>query len=531
MLGMKSMSQALLEAEAKGPNRPALFYFDTVTSYGSLVDQVCRMAWGLRALGVKPHDRVAVMLQNMPASVVTHFAVWALGAAVVPVNIMLTRGEIKAELDDARASVIVGLASVADRLAGLDRELDYLRHIVVVDDHQDFSGHAPEWLPQAGPGGIGVENYRALVSGPALTPGDWHRAVAGDMALLTYTSGTTGVPKGAINTHGHILHNVSIYRSMASLNPEETINIAFAPLFHITGSVAGLGAAVGLATPLVLLYRFEPRIAAEAIQRRRATFTVGAITTYLGILALSDLDNFDLSSLTHAYSGGAPVPEATIKAFQRRTGLYIYNVYGLTESTNGLIMVPWGERAPVDPESGAVSIGRTGDGIAASMRDMDDPHQEAPPDTLGELCLKGSSIIEAYWQRPDANRTSFVDGWFLTGDVARMTADGWIYIVDRKKDVIISSGNKVWPRDVEDALFRHPGVQEAVVVGLPDAYRGEAVTAFVVKSAAGAALETEELEAFLRQQLAAYKVPRAIHWVDSIPKTATGKFLRRAFRP
>ncbi|NMP23719.1 class I adenylate-forming enzyme family protein [Sulfobacillus harzensis] len=529
MSRVKTLSEALIQAEAKGQDRPALYYFDTVMTYGELLDTVMRVAQGLKTLGVKPRDRVAVMLQNMPASVVVHFAVWALGAAVVPVNVMLTRGEIGAQLMDAGASVLVALTSLADRVEGLDQELSALDAIVLVDDRQDFSGMAPLWLPPHGAASPPMVSYQNLLDQPPLNPEQWVPTNEGDMALLTYTSGTTGVPKGAVNTHGQMLHNVFIYESLALLSGD-TVNVAFAPLFHITGSVAGLAAAVGLAAPLVLLYRFDPRVAAEAIQRRRAEFTVGAITTYLGMLALEDLDAYDLSSLTRAYSGGAPVAEATLTAFHARTGIYIHNVYGLTESNNGLIMVPWGERAPVDPESGALSIGRTGSGVEASIRDMDDPRQEVPAGSLGELALKGPSIIEAYWQRPDANRASFIDGWFLTGDVARMSADGWIYIVDRKKDVIISAGNKVWPRDVEDALYQHPGVLEAVVVGLPDPYRGEAVTAFVVRSSAGANLEPKELEAFLRERLAAYKIPRAIHWVDSIPKTATGKFLRRAFR-
>lgn len=529
MSDANTMSQVLVLAHAKGSERPAIFYYDTVWSYGRLVDEADRLAGGLQRLGVGPGDRVAVMLQNMPASVALHFALWALGAAVVPVNVMLTHGEIRDQLTDAEASVLVALTSVSDRLTGLADEVPHLQQVVLVDDRQDFSGQAPEWLPESRPVERGAVDYRTLRTGPSVAPLAWPGSNPDNLALLTYTSGTTGVPKGAMNTHAHILHNVAIYQEMAQL-PDDTINIAFAPLFHITGSVAGLAAAVGMATPLVLLYRFDPRVAVQAIQRRRATFTVGAITTYLGILALPDLDAYDLSSLTHAYSGGAPVPDATLAAFESRTGIYIRNVYGLTESTNGLIMVPWGERAPVDPESGAVSIGLPGRGIEAEIRAMDAPTQPAPPGTLGELVLKGPSIINRYWHRPEANRASFVDGWFLTGDVARMTGDGWLYIVDRKKDVIISAGNKVWPRDVEDALYQHPGVQEAVVVGLADPYRGEAVTAFVVKSVAGAHLTPEDLEAFLRERLAAYKVPRAIHWVDAIPKTATGKFLRRAFR-
>ncbi len=525
---IETLSQALLAAEAGGAHRPALYYFDTEWNYGDLLERVMRLAGGLREVGVNPGDRVLVMLQNMPATVVSYLAVWALGASVVPLNVMFQRDEISQHVRDSRARVMIALASVAGRAAGL-ADGGALDALIVVDDREDFLGEAPSWLGDAAFDGRWGIPYRELLQKAPLTPDGWHHGQGQDLALLTYTSGTTGQPKGAMNAHVHILYNVELYRDMAAL-PPDTVNVAFAPLFHITGAVAGLGAAIHLQHPLVLLHRFDPVVAARAIARHRATFTVGAITTFLGMLQLPDLERYDLSSLTYAYSGGAPVPAATVERFEEATGVYIHNVYGLTESANGIIMVPWGERAPVDPDSGALSIGKAPWGIRATIRDLDNPTRHLNVEGVGELALSGPSIIAAYWERPDANQASFCGGAFLTGDVARIDQDGWIYVVDRKKDMIISSGNKVWPRDVEDVLYQHPGVRETVVVGLPDPYRGEAVTAFVVRHPDHPLLGEDELIQFVRQRIAAYKVPRRVHWVDAIPKTASGKFLRRAFR-
>lgn len=526
----KTLIEAFIETATRMPDRPALYYFDTEWQYQELFDRVERAAGGLQRLGVGPGDRVGLMLQNVPSSVVLHFAVWALGASVVPMNIMMTPAELAHQITGADVRILAAMTSVAERVKTLGDACPSLSRVIVVDDREDFLGVPPSWLPLPSPTPSDTVNFRELLEERPLPSRDFAPVNPSDLALLTYTSGTTGVPKGAMNTHGQMLHNVHVYQTLAQVD-NTTVNVAFAPLFHITGAVASLATAITIGQPLVLMYRFDAAVAAEAIQRRRASFTVGAITTYLALLKLPTLDDFDLSSLTHAYSGGAPVAPATVRAFTERTGITIHNVYGLTESANGLIMVPWGAEAPTDPLSGALSIGVPGDGIQASIRDLAHPEAPLPSGQLGELALQGPSLITGYWNNPEANQVSFVDGWFLTGDVARMTDDGWIFIVDRKKDVIISAGNNVWPRDVEDALYQHPGVAEAVVVGQPDPYRGEVVTAYVVRSSEGSDLTEAALNTFLRQYLSAYKVPRHIHWVDAIPKTASGKFLRRAFRP
>lgn len=521
-----SLLHLLRQRVSQQPDRPAVYYFETVWTWHDLFDRIRRLAASLRSLGVLPGDRVAVSLQNMPAFLVAQYAVWWCGGTVVPLNVMFQEKELLFHLSDSGASVAIVLASLASRYASVSSRTA-LRHIIVVDDRQDLSGPSPAYIPSpSNDRPSGALAYESLLNtAPDPEPAE---ITAEHVAYLNYTSGTTGVAKGAMNTQHNVLYTAGILTAGAQLGPED-VNIAFAPFFHITGSVAGAAAALYAKIPLVLMYRFDPLEALKAITRRRATFTVGAITTYLALINHPDLARYDLSSFQKAYSGGAPVSPAVVDAFEAATGQYIHNIYGLTESTNGMVLTPWGRRAPVDPESGALSVGVPGPGCDARIVDLSDPTRELAPGDSGELALKGPPMVPGYWQRPDETLRAFSDGWFFTGDVARLDADGWLYIVDRKKDMIVSSGYKVWPRDVEDVLYQHPAVRETAVVGVPDPYRGERVKAFVALKPDQTA-SADELVAFSRRHLAAYKVPREIVFVEEIPKTATGKFLRRVLR-
>ena len=521
--GEDSVVQIFTRQAENYPERSAMFYFDTEWTWREYAHTVKVLANAFQNLGVQPGDRVIVMLQNMPASSFVQLALWWLGAIIVPLNVMYRERELEYYVTDSGAVGAVVLNSVSARWLSLK---DKLRFIVEVADDADCPGYRPELMPEQTEWLPGAVHYHNLITSRSETPA--HPVTTQPIAYLTYTSGTTGNPKGAINTHHNIISTAKVYVDLANLNSSDTI-IAFAPLFHITGSVAGLTAHIYTGAPLVLMYRYDAAEALNAIERRKVTFTVGAITTYLAMMQREDLRDRDLSLFRKTYSGGAPVSPATVEQFEKITGCYIHNVYGLTESSNGMVMTPFGRRAPVDPDSGALSIGKIGTGCEARIVDLTNPKIVLPPRMQGELALRGDSITSGYWNRPEATSQSFVDGWFLTGDVATMDEDGWLYIVDRKKDLIITSGNKVWPREVEDALYQHSAVREAAVVGEPDEYRGEMVTAYVALQE-GAVLSPEELRGFVRSKLAAYKVPRKIEVVDEIPKTATGKFLRRALR-
>jgi long-chain acyl-CoA synthetase len=301
-----------------------------------------------------------------------------------------------------------------------------------------------------------------------------------------------------------------------------------APLFHITGLVCHLSASRASATPLLLMHRFEPGELLRLVERWRGTYVIGPLTAFIALLDHADLELRDLSSLTKVASGGAPVYPAVVERWERLTGTYLHNTYGLTETAAPSHLVRRGERAPVDPESGALSIGRPISDTESRIV-LVEGGGDAAPGELGEIVTRGPAVTPGYWGRPEETAHALRDGWLHTGDVGRRDADGWFFIVDRIKDMIVAGGFKVWPRDVEDALYTHPAVQEAAVVGAPDPYRGETVVAHVVLRPGASATE-DELIAHCRERLAVYKAPRVVNLVDELPKTASGKVLRRELR-
>ena len=349
---------------------------------------------------------------------------------------------------------------------------------------------------------------------------------AADVAFLTYTSGTTGPPKGAMNTHRNVVFNSEAYRRWMSLTPEDTV-LGVAPLFHITGLIAHLTVALLVPMPIVLGYRFDPVTVLDLIERDRPTFTVGAITVFTALMNDPSCPGRDLSSLTKVYSGGAPIAPATVERFQKEVGPYIHNIYGLTETTSPSHGVPMGAIAPVDPTSGALSVGVPIFNTVVQV--VDEEGNEVPPGEIGEFVTTGPQVVAGYWNKPDETAHALPGGSLHTGDVGFMDEDGWFYVVDRKKDMIIASGYKVWPREVEDVLYQHPAVREAAVIGVPDDYRGETVKAFV-SLRPGAQAEPAELIQFCKERMAAYKYPRVVELVDELPKTVTGKILRRELR-
>src|SRR5690606_34447268 len=347
-----------------------------------------------------------------------------------------------------------------------------------------------------------------------------------DVALLAYTSGTTGPPKGALNTHANVLSVVHNYSRWADLGPSDAV-LAMAPFFHITGAVVTCAVSLVAGCNLVLIGRFHPEVAIEAFKEHRVTNSVGAITAFNAMMQVPWASKEHFSSARTLFSGGAPVPPATVADFAQRFGHYIHNAYGMTETSSGVIAVPPGTRAPVEPQTGSLSIGVPLPGI--DVRIIGPDGQELPHGTVGELEISGAAIVPGYWRNPDATKATMPGGRLRTGDGAIMDVDGWIYLVDRIKDQINVSGYKVWPREVEDVLYEHPAVREAAVVGQSDAYRGETVAAYISLKQ-GQTLTAEELVAFARERLAAYKLPRIVHVVEDLPKTQTGKIRRNVLR-
>jgi long-chain acyl-CoA synthetase len=352
----------------------------------------------------------------------------------------------------------------------------------------------------------------------------------GQAAYLTYTSGTTGPPKGAMNTHENIVFNAQFYAVFLQLRIQDVI-LAVAPLFHVTGQVAHMAAAAYAAIPLILFYRFDPEVALQLAERWKATFTLGAITVFISLMNHPEVRKIDLSSLRKVCTGGAPVPPAVVEDFEMNVGPYIHNVYGLTETNSPSHFTPLGSRAPVDPDSGALSVGVPICNSISKIMDLETGTRELPPGGVGEIVVKGPMVVPGYWNKPEETAHAIRDGWLYTGDVGKMDADGWFYLVDRKKDLINVSGFKVWPRDVEDVLYQHRAVKEAAVIGVPDPYRGETVKAFVaLKDDWKGRIFPQEIIDFCKSRMAAYKYPRVVEITEEIPKTTTGKLLRRVLR-
>jgi long-chain acyl-CoA synthetase len=371
-----------------------------------------------------------------------------------------------------------------------------------------------------------AEDLAALIAEHA---GEAPPAVAAqpdDVACLVYTSGTTGPPKGAMNLHRNVAFCSAVWFDWPDLGPDD-VNLVIAPLFHITGLIAGLGASLAGAMPLLLGYRFDPQATLALVAEHRPTFAVAAITAYQALMRAPGFADADLSCLRAAYTGGAPVAPAVAAAWRDATGVPLHNAYGLTETTSPLTLVPLGAETPVDPASGALSVGVP---VYDTRLDViGDDGAPAAVGEIGEIAASGPQVVPGYWCKPEETATALPDGRLRTGDVGYQDADGWVYLVDRRKDMIIASGYKVWPREVEDVLYTHPAVREAAVVGVADDYRGETVEAFV-SLRDGAAAQPDELIAYCRERMAAYKYPRAVVVMDELPKTITGKILRRALR-
>jgi long-chain acyl-CoA synthetase len=521
------------EASAKRrPAHPAVYYFDRAISFAELDAAANRFATLLAGWGIGSGDRVALYLQNVPQFLIAVFGTWKRQASVVPLNPMFKQQELLFHLNDSGARVLVCLESLYASCARAVVSSTSVERVVTTSEIDWLaSGAGKEW-----PTLQGIEKQRFPETVDLLDairgrmPDASCRLAVGpaDVCSLGYTSGTTGPPKGAMSTHGNFVYNAGVYRTWLRLGDGDVV-LGVAPLFHITGMVAHLALAAVAGIPLVLFHRFDPVQAFAMIERYRPTMTIGAITAFLSLLNHPEASRHDLRSLSRCYSGGAPIAPAVADAFERAFGVYIHNIYGLTESNSPTHAVPWGTRAPVDPRSGALSVGVPIPGCHVRVLDLDDPSREVPPGEPGELAARGPMMFQGYWNRPVETERAFRDGFFLTGDVVVMDEQGFFYVVDRKKDMINASGYKVWPREVEDVLYQHPAVKEAAVVGVPDEYRGETVKAFVSLKA-GAETTGDELVAFCRERLAAYKYPRAVELVAEVPKTATGKFLRRALR-
>ncbi|MFJ9810580.1 class I adenylate-forming enzyme family protein [Streptomyces sp. NPDC101158] len=511
---------------AKNPDGTALRYFDGALSAREVDAASDALAAAFEARGTGRGDRVGVYLQNVPQYALVLLALWKLGATALGLNPMYRRQELRRIIDDSGAvGVVCADADVHETLGTLaGSTVRWLVSTSALDYQSRNDARAFATTERHAPAPDG--DLVALIGefeGRAPSPLELTRD---DVAFLTYTSGTTGPPKGAMNTHGNVLSVVTTCASWMDVSDGDVV-LAVAPLFHITGAVVNATISLLTDTTLVLAGRFHPEIALEAFAEHGATYTIGSITAFNAIYELPQAGPEHFASVKALYSGGAPIPPATVERFRERFGVYLHNGYGMTETTSAVIAVPPGSRAPVHLPSGTLSVGKPLPHLTARVVDLHgDP---VPSGEQGELELSGPQVVPGYWGKPEATRHTMPEGRLRTGDVAVIDEEGWVYLVDRLKDQINVSGYKVWPREVEDALYEHPSVLEAAVVGQPDEYRGETVVAYVSLKA-GLNATAEELIAFSRDRLAAYKCPRTIHFIADLPKTQSGKIRRAELR-
>ncbi|HEU4348566.1 MAG TPA: long-chain fatty acid--CoA ligase [Actinoplanes sp.] len=493
---MTNLSLGLLEtAEAYG-DRPALRQGDLLLTYSEFDDVTARAAAMLRARGVSPGDRVGIMIPNRVAFPIIYYGIIRVGAVVVPMNPLLKSREVAFYLSDSGAKMIFAFEDFAEEAS--KGAADASAECVVV---------TPNWL-QATLGEIPPDPEIAERAGT-------------DTVLILYTSGTTGKPKGAELTHANMGMNAAVSVPLFTIGPDDVI-FGGLPLFHSFGQTCGLNAAVRAGACLTLLPRFDARAALEVLQRDRVTIMQGVPTMYVALLQFPGREDYDTSALRRCVSGGAALPLEVFRGFEEAFETIMLEGYGLSETS------PVASFNHPDRERKAGSIGTPIEGV--EFRLVDDDWNDVAETEVGEIAIRGHNVMKGYWNRPEATAEVFREGWFRTGDMARRDEDGYYFVVDRKKDLIIRGGFNVYPREVEEVLYEHPAVSEAAVIGLPHPTHGEEVGAAVVLLP-GASATPDELRRYVKERLAAYKYPRQVWLVDSLPKGPTGKILKREITP
>lgn len=505
------MLTAFRASLAAGEQDMAIRFGGSGLTYGDLDRASDRLAgWGA-GNGIKRGDRIAIILQNVPEFAVATLAAWKLGAIPVPGNPMYRAAELARQFTDSRPVLVICHADHADCVRDALAQADCDAIVLDVDGNDELAtrhGSFADAIADDAPAPPSIE----------LAPDD--------LGLMLYTSGTTGTPKAAMIRHSSLATNSEAMAVWFGIDPQSRI-LAIAPLFHITGFVAHMTMAFHAHAALILMGRLDPAKALTIIRSERPTWTIGAITAFNALASLPDVSPADFASFHRVDSGGAPIAPALREMIAGRIGHAVLSAYGMTETASVTHSCPAGIEVPVDPGSGALSVGIPFIGTEAMV--ADDQGQPVPIGESGEIWMRGPQVMTGYWNKPDETAATLVDGWMRSGDVGFMDERGWFYLIDRKKDCIIASGYKIWPREVEDALHTHPAVREAAVVGAPCAYRGETVVAHV---SLRTGTETDEagLIAHCRERLAAYKVPRAVRITADLPKTATGKIQRNVLR-
>lgn len=522
------------------PDKAALVFMGTVFTYAQVIHTVEQLAAKLYTLGVRKGDRVVLSMQNCPQLVMAHFAILRANAVVVPVNPMNRAEELKHYITDPDARVAITTADLAAELAKASNALpvaERLQHLVVTHFSDGFDAGAADAdaIPEAWQAWLLARHDLPTLDGGQVHP--WSDAITGqsaapacevsgsDMALLPYTSGTTGLPKGCMHTHASLMHN-AVASALWGNSTSENVVLSVIPMFHITGMVSVMHASIYGGATLVIMPRWDRDLAGRLISRYKVSNWTNIPTMVIDLLASPRFAEYDLSSLVYMGGGGAAMPQAVAQRLLDNYGLRYVEGYGLTETA-----APSHSNPVDDPKQQCLGIPFMG----TDARVIDpDTLQEMPVGEQGEIIIHGPEVFQGYWKRPDATAQAFIEfegkKFFRSGDLGRMDEDGYFFLTDRLKRMINASGFKVWPAEVEALMFRHPAIQEACIISTQDAYRGESVKAVVVLRATHKDTTEQQMIDWCRENMAVYKVPRTVQFVDVLPKSGTGKVMWRALQ-
>ncbi|MGG3478879.1 long-chain-fatty-acid--CoA ligase [Peribacillus frigoritolerans] len=527
----KPLYSFLKESAEEFPDKVSIHFQGKELTFREVHESALKFAAYLKSIGLQKGERVAVMLPNCPQGVIGFFGILMAGGVVVQTNPTYTERELEYQMKDSGAKMILVLDILFPRVSAVASRTD-IEHIIVtaIKEYLPFPKNLIYPFIQKKQYGIVINvehegNHhlfseimkRKITEEVDTVPID----VNNDLALLQYTGGTTGFPKGVMLTHKNLLANTKMCNAWLYKNKrgEERI-LAILPFFHVYGMTTVLVLSVMEGNTMIIMPKFDVEATLKTIQKQKPTMFPGAPTMYIGLLNHPDIAKYDLSSINACISGSASLPLEVQEQFEKITGGKLVEGYGLSETSpvthanfiwdqprvKGSVGLPW-------PDT---------DSVILSL----ESNEELPPNEIGEIAIKGPQVMKGYWNRPDETEKTFKNGWLLTGDLGYMDEQGFFYVVERKKDTIIAGGFNIYPREVEEVLYEHEAIQEVVVAGIPDPYRGETVKAYVVLKK-NARVTEEELNEFARKNLASYKVPRSYEFRDELPKTTIGKILRR----
>lgn len=526
----KPLYSFLKESAEEFPDKVSIHFQGKELTFREVHESALKFAAYLKSIGLQKGERVAVMLPNCPQGVISFFGILMAGGVVVQTNPTYTERELEYQMKDSGAKIILAMDILFPRVSAVASRTE-IEHIIVtaIKEYLPFPKNLIYPFIQKKQYGIVInvehagnhhlfsEIMKRRITEEVTVPID----VDNDLALLQYTGGTTGFPKGVMLTHKNLLANAKMCNAWLYKNKrgEEKI-LAILPFFHVYGMTTVLVLSVMEGNTMIIMPKFDVKATLKTIQKQKPTMFPGAPTMYIGLLNHPDIAKYDLSSINACISGSASLPLEVQEQFEKITGGKLVEGYGLSETSpvthanfiwdqprvKGSIGLPW-------PDTDAVIL---------SLENF----EELPPNEIGEIAIKGPQVMQGYWNRPDETEKTFKNGWLLTGDLGYMDEQGFFYVVERKKDTIIAGGFNIYPREVEEVLYEHEAIQEVVVAGIPDPYRGETVKAYVVLKKNARATE-EELNEFARKNLASYKVPRSYEFRNELPKTTVGKILRR----